>query len=136
MIDFLDCYDWLWKRSTHRRESLEYLSTVVVKRPAEWDYEAQRVVPPMTYDDGCFLCRTTDRWLVWHHAVQVQHGGSNNPWNLVRLCHPCHREIHPWLPESINTVRGWTCVGTLEVIRKREQECASARKRTESRQGA
>lgn len=35
---------------------------------------------------------------VWHHIVQLQHGGTNSPKNLVRVCLPCHAVIHPHLP--------------------------------------
>ena len=110
MIDFLDCYDWLWKPGIRKREALEHLAMVVVQRPDGWDREAQRDVPKMTAE-ACFLCGTVDRWLVWHHAVLVKNGGSRNPWNLVALCQPCHKSIHPWLKERMSVARGWTAIG-------------------------
>lgn len=62
----------------------------------------------------CFVCRTGERRLYWHHVVTVAHGGSNEPGNLVRLCHACHRSVHKWLPEPTSRERrGWTRVGDL-----------------------
>ena len=43
----------------------------------------------------CFACG--GRSHVRHHIIQLQHGGSNKKRNIVRLCHDCHAEIHPWL---------------------------------------
>lgn len=34
-----------------------------------------------------------------HHIVQLQHGGTNDRLNMVRICGECHRGIHPWLPK-------------------------------------
>lgn len=32
-----------------------------------------------------------------HHIQHVQHGGSDDPANLITLCDECHARIHPWL---------------------------------------
>lgn len=86
----------VWERPA----ALAVLAEVEIARPPDWDREAQRVVPPMTYDEGCFVCLSLARRLYWHHVVWVSHGGSNDRWNLVKLCHEHHRGVHPWLPPS------------------------------------
>lgn len=48
--------------------------------------------------------------MAWHHIVTVEHGGSNNPWNLVPICHVCHRRIHPWMEEEPGE---WTSTGDM-----------------------
>lgn len=44
----------------------------------------------------CWACPHFEL-LVWHHVIQLQHGGTNAPANLVKICEWCHAEIHPWL---------------------------------------
>lgn len=44
----------------------------------------------------CFAC-IRERMRLWHHVIQIQHGGSNRPLNRVAICEECHMKIHPWL---------------------------------------
>lgn len=46
-------------------------------------------------------------WCCWleadvftHHILQLQHGGTNNRLNFVRICGRCHAEVHPWLKKE------------------------------------
>lgn len=48
----------------------------------------------------CHVCYQV-RPRVWHHVIQLHHGGPNTKMNLVPICGRCHQEIHPWLePEQ------------------------------------
>lgn len=38
---------------------------------------------------------------VWHHVIQVQHGGRNKKSNQIALCARCHAAIHPWLRQPL-----------------------------------
>lgn len=51
-------------------------------------------------DAGEGTCKACGRFgqRVWHHIVQLQHGGTNGPKNLTKVCRPCHAVIHPHLP--------------------------------------
>lgn len=55
----------------------------------------------------CFVCGWSSRAirLIWHHVIQVQHGGSASLWNQVRICDDCHAKVHPWLPKA--ACKGW-----------------------------
>jgi len=46
----------------------------------------------------CWCCGSAAD--VRHHIIQLQKGGMNTRLNLVSLCNPCHREIHPWLKKQ------------------------------------
>ncbi len=111
----------LWESGRDRRAALMHLATVVIERPPDWNREAMRAVPPM-HDrerEGCFLCAQTLGRLIWHHVVLVKHGGSNCPWNLVKLCDPCHADIHPWLKPITatgSTRSGFTSMGEMFAI--------------------
>jgi 5-methylcytosine-specific restriction endonuclease McrA len=52
--------------------------------------------PPRDKFGECWACLG---WadLVRHHVIQLQHGGSNNHLNTVKICGECHAVIHPWL---------------------------------------
>jgi hypothetical protein len=63
---------------------------------------AETEVPPATArlvlrrDRGCCRvpgCRSA-RWLQIHHIVWREHGGSNDPSNLVCLCFAHHQAVH------------------------------------------
>ena len=41
----------------------------------------------------CSCCRS-NRNLHVHHVEHREHGGSNDPENLITLCHACHTSIH------------------------------------------
>ncbi|MBZ0232985.1 MAG: HNH endonuclease [Deltaproteobacteria bacterium] len=34
------------------------------------------------------------RWIHLHHIVPREHGGNNDPWNLVCLCPAHHQALH------------------------------------------
>jgi 5-methylcytosine-specific restriction endonuclease McrA len=53
----------------------------------------------------CFACLSRDWMTYWHHVVQVQHGGDNDPRNLVSICHRCHQRVHPWLKDGTTAER-------------------------------
>lgn len=65
---------------------------------ARWHHQARE----------CFACGWSWRQvrLIWHHVIQVQHGGSSSLWNQVRLCEDCHALVHPWLQRP--ACKGWT----------------------------
>lgn len=44
-------------------------------------------------DHPCFLCGGPE-WHHRHHMIQIQHGGGNRWYNIVRLCRTCHRAVH------------------------------------------
>lgn len=96
-----------------RLELLRQAAQVRLARPPEWDRAAIRAAAPGVAEwlraEKCWLCRGADHKLYWHHAIQVQHGGSNAVRNLIPICHGCHMTIHPWLEPSVRCeVRGWT----------------------------
>lgn len=103
-----------------RLELLRELATVIVRTAPDWSPQATRdaKVPQPYPATGCFTCYRRDRRHQWHHIVRVACGGSNSPWNLVALCHVCHRRIHPWMePEKDNGRRpGFVTVG--EIVTK------------------
>jgi hypothetical protein len=116
---WLDVLDQVVRNGGDRMDMLRRLADVRLAVPSEDDYLAVRYEPRgvsmMLTADQCFACLNSERWLYWHHVIQVQHGGSNTPRNLVRLCHDCHRRVHPWLPigTSVENRFGWTSIGDL-----------------------
>lgn len=45
--------------------------------------------------ESCWACGETKRTLLsTHHVTPRCYGGSNAPWNLARLCLPCHSLTH------------------------------------------
>ncbi len=113
-------YFWLAVRDdTDRILLLRQLATVKLERPSEWDRwfvrQAMSGVRLLITGDFCFVCRSSERKLYWHHVIAVAHGGSSQPRNLVRLCQSCHRNVHPWLdaPTTLENVHGWTKVSDL-----------------------
>lgn len=117
---WLDYFYAAVRDDVDRAAILKQLAGVKIARPKDWDPEWVRVTLregvffPLTADQ-CFCCLTGSRRLYWHHIIQVQHGGSNSPHNLVRLCHACHRRVHPWLepPTSRESRSGWTSIRDL-----------------------
>lgn len=117
--DEQDALDVFWQvlryPNTDRIWLLQQFAEVELLRPSEWDYYAVRQGGPglKLTADGCFGCRKDDRKYYWHHVIQVQHGGSNAPRNLVPLCAWCHKRVHPWLeePTTAESRSGWTMVG-------------------------
>jgi 5-methylcytosine-specific restriction endonuclease McrA len=52
--------------------------------------------PPRNKYGICWSCKDATE-LVRHHVIQLQNGGTNDHLNTVKICKPCHAEIHPWL---------------------------------------
>jgi 5-methylcytosine-specific restriction endonuclease McrA len=44
----------------------------------------------------CFICGS-NKTVVRHHMIQVQHGGTNINKNIITVCESCHEGIHPWM---------------------------------------
>jgi ssDNA-binding Zn-finger/Zn-ribbon topoisomerase 1 len=49
--------------------------------------------PPRGY---CFICRKNEA-NHRHHIIELLHGGSNNPKNVIGLCSECHTNVHPYI---------------------------------------
>lgn len=98
---------------------LQQLAVVAIDRPSEWDRDDVRAGMAGTTlrltADHCFVCLNAGWLLSWHHIIQVQHGGSNDARNFVRVCGWCHQRIHPWLhaPTSTDRRNGWTWIGDM-----------------------
>ena len=72
-----------------------------ITRSDDWNRETVRLGPIRSIKpDNCFTCGTRDRKLYWHHIITLDHGGDNQPYNVVGICHECHRGIHPWLAKG------------------------------------
>lgn len=54
----------------------------------------------------CFCCGSSGERL-WHHIIQLQHGGTNRPLNRVKVCEGCHAKIHPWLDVPVVELPEW-----------------------------
>jgi len=96
----------------HRMNALRRFAEVAIVREAGWDHAAIRATSDRHHlrADACFACRSASRSLLWHHVIQIQHGGSNLLRNRVALCAPCHADVHPWLPKvSRGSATGWSC---------------------------
>jgi hypothetical protein len=50
----------------------------------------------MKIKGDCYACRLNPA-VLRHHVRPICNGGGNGKDNLVRLCEPCHEELHPWL---------------------------------------
>lgn len=116
--DYVLAYFWDMTRQTDDRLGVLLLLTrVIVERPAAWDQRAVRRehergsgFSTITIDrKRCFGCFASAGRLYFHHIVEVQHGGSNAPRNLVPLCFACHQYLHPWLKDepAPNQVNGF-----------------------------
>lgn len=94
-------YFWLMSRSgAEKLPLLRQVGAVRVLRPTEWSIsEVRRAHDARSrpFGDGrCFVCSSGD-YIQSHHIIEVNHGGSNHPRNLVALCFHCHQRLHPWL---------------------------------------
>lgn len=98
-----------------RLELVRQLSTVTVRTAPDWSPKRVRAeFKERPYPAaGCFTCYRRDRRLAWHHLVTIDHGGSNGIWNLVALCHTCHRRIHPWLEQEPDDGGWWMSTESL-----------------------
>lgn len=64
------------KFGSHRKEVSKGARTIVEER-----------------DQRCRICGTSDS-LHAHHVIYRSQGGSNDPENLLMLCHECHSLVH------------------------------------------
>jgi 5-methylcytosine-specific restriction endonuclease McrA len=44
---------------------------------------------------SCFVCHSKP--IIRHHIIGIKHGGDNRGYNIIALCRPCHKKIHPWI---------------------------------------
>ena len=79
----------------------QYAAVVVgVSRPVERVRDEFRRMPPRCPPGAsCFACGRPPQHR--HHIIQIQHGGLNDPTNIVWLCRGCHERIHPWMVEPL-----------------------------------
>lgn len=107
--EWLDVFYLAVRNDSDRIESLRKLAGVKLLQPRSDSYDAIRAsIWGVTFNlraEQCFACFTGSRHLYWHHVIQVQHGGSNNARNIVRLCHRCHTDVHPWLEPRARELR-------------------------------
>lgn len=101
--------------SVDRLQLLRLYSMVVVERPESWDRAKIRgdfQQRPGELSIGCFSCFSRSRPRQLHHVLQIQHGGSNSPRNLVTICHDlsesskaasCHQTLHLWMRPSVSS---------------------------------
>jgi hypothetical protein len=105
-----------WSRSEHLRKNESVLDllreyagirltdvTVHRRREREKHWKLIRVGLRKRLGRGkCASCWCHED-LLWHHIIQLQHGGSNVDSNLIAICETCHAAIHPWLkaPELV-----------------------------------
>ena len=97
--------DYFWaacREGADRLSLLLQISVVAVPTAPGWSAkDVRRAFQPRPHTfDGCFSCFRRDRRVAWHHVIAIDHGGSNDIWNQVELCHVCHRRIHPWLEDE------------------------------------
>lgn len=115
-----------------RLGALRRFAELAILRGADWDPAQVRAASKQhnLRADACFACLDDSRERVWHHVIQIQHGGSNLLRNRVALCAACHSDVHPWLPkvERPQTGRGWTGIAELLPVAfsmfKREKDVA------------
>lgn len=99
-----------------RLELLQKMASVAVSKYAVPKVREDSVLERRNvqrFAQGCFVCKVRARTMVWHHIIQVQHGGSSHLLNQVELCQPCHAKVHPWLVPHVTTAGGWTSAGEL-----------------------
>lgn len=89
---------------------------IAIARDAGCDPETVRAESSnhRLFANVCFGCRRADRQpLIWHHVIQIQHGGSNLLRNRVALCDDCHADVHPWLPQLPRVLPGWSSLADI-----------------------
>jgi 5-methylcytosine-specific restriction endonuclease McrA len=115
----LDCFWDAIRGHADKLHMLREMARVEVLRPDEWDRLHVRATADATtsmlFAHECFCCGGQSRTYVWHHVIQIQHGGSNAAGNFVALCFGCHSDVHPWLVPQPNAsrARGWYSVADL-----------------------
>ena len=60
-------------------------------RPIFWSEIAASII--VRDNKECRLCRSKSNLTV-HHMIPVSVGGTSEDWNLITLCHTCHRKVH------------------------------------------
>jgi hypothetical protein len=93
------------QRPEDRIPLLRALAEIAIVRPDTWDVHQVRAAAEQGMwqpDDRCFACFSGRSGRAVHHVIQVQHGGSNHPWNRVTLCPICHAQVHPWLMAEVS----------------------------------
>ncbi len=103
-------YFWLMmRREADPLETLRQVGAVIIQ-------EQYRVATPTQvrrehetlqnrrhpWKAGCFVCKSSNSTLFFHHIIEVHHGGSNYARNQVSLCFRCHKDLHPWLKPPVN----------------------------------
>ena len=118
-------YFWLMMREgAEPMTILAWMSHVVIARPADWDKAAIRQEHELGLGkssvdrDQCYGCQSTTANLYFHHIIEIQNGGSNAKRNLVPLCFPCHKRLHPWLTVEPRATRGGGFVHIGTVIKE------------------
>jgi hypothetical protein len=94
------------KEGADKLALLRAFAEIAIVRSIDWKHAEIRAEADRLSVEGlaCFGCWKDAR--IWHHVIQIQHGGSNYIRNRVPLCDACHGSIHPWLKP---TKRGsWT----------------------------
>lgn len=102
--------------ASDRIAALRRFAEIAIVRPADWDVQAIRGASAVhnLRASECFVCRTEQHDLAWHHVIQIQHGGSNLLRNRVALCGACHADVHPWLPRVARSKGdSWVRVGQM-----------------------
>lgn len=97
---------WFWLEAGRREgrlELLRYCATRKIQPTQRYRKlrrrKATKLINATRY--ACFVC--AKRAEVGHHVIQLQHGGTNDVFNIVPICESCHADIHPWLPTEAMT---------------------------------
>jgi hypothetical protein len=120
-----------------RQGALRRFAEFAIAREPGWDVAAVRAscaVLTLTAR-ACGCCGGRGRPLVWHHIIQIQHGGSNLLRNRVPLCDPCHMAVHPWLVKPLPVRFGWTSLDDLVATGVEALRTAAVKQETEHPDG-
>lgn len=103
LLAFWRQFNDVWCSAADRLALVRRIADLRLHRPRGWSpgavrQESVRRHWRWTHHPHCQICRSWDRPLVWHHLIQIQHGGTNVPLNRVMICVRCHADVHPWLP--------------------------------------
>lgn len=78
------------------------------KTPWKWHPKCQSCGKISDYDVNCNLNLCTD-FIEIHHIIPWCRGGTDNPENLIVLCHDCHKKTYKGgyagLPSIINNAK-------------------------------
>jgi len=110
-----------WQRPTYAEGGIsttieEYTDSLVepVSYPAK-ERDQLRLLVLRRDKYTCRQCWATGTSLHVHHTLPKEKGGTDNPDNLITLCHQCHREVHKVSRRAKPTVKadGEPCAGRL-----------------------